>query len=444
MAFSAGCVDRPGSTRLAAALATIVVAALLMAVPAGSAAVGAVALPSTAPASASVPREACTVVGTSGRDVLRGTPGPDVICGRGGKDRLLGRGGDDIVRGGSGADTVIGGGGDDLLIGGYGNDRLLGRDATRSRDRLRCGPGRGDRATADTGDRVYRSCEVIRQNDAPTDVTLAPSEIAENEPAGSVVGTLGAVDPDRLDVHRFALASGTGDRDNETFAVAGTELVTAAVLDFEEAEQLSVRVRATDREGATYERVLVVSVLDVAENGSPLAVDDRFAVDEDSTLELPVSGAGSPAANDTDPDGDSLTVVGVEASRGGTVELVDDQIRFVVDRDLCGTGAAAFGYTVADGRGGSADGVVVVDVGCLPDPPIASDDTAVVSEDAGAVPLGVLGNDRDADGDSLVIESVTQPGDGTVVITGGGSGVTYAPDADYCNDPPGTALDTFT
>ena len=32
----------------------------------------------------------CTVVGTSGNDVLRGTRGRDVICGRGGHDRIDG------------------------------------------------------------------------------------------------------------------------------------------------------------------------------------------------------------------------------------------------------------------------------------------------------------------------------------------------------------------
>ena len=39
---------------------------------------------------------------------------------------------------------------------------------------------------------------------------------------------------------------------------------------------------------------------------------------------------------------------------------------------------------------------------------------------------------------------MTQPANGTVVITGGGTGLTYAPDANYCNDPPGTTPDTFT
>ena len=30
------------------------------------------------------------------------------------------------------------------------------------------------------------------------------------------------------------------------------------------------------------------------------------------------------------------------------------------------------------------------------------------------------------------------------MITGGGTGLTYQPDPNYCNDPPGTAPDTFT
>ena len=46
----------------------------------------------------------------------------------------------------------------------------------------------------------------------------------------------------------------------------------------------------------------------------------------------------------------------------------------------------------------------------------------------------MLANDSDADGDPLVIGSVTQPDGGTVVVTGGGSGLTYEPDPDYCND----------
>jgi large repetitive protein len=39
---------------------------------------------------------------------------------------------------------------------------------------------------------------------------------------------------------------------------------------------------------------------------------------------------------------------------------------------------------------------------------------------------------------------VTQPANGTVAITNAGADLTYTPNPNYCNDPPGTTPDTFT
>ena len=44
----------------------------------------------------------CTIVGTSGDDVLRGTQGDDVICGLGGNDVIAGGPGNDTLAGGPG------------------------------------------------------------------------------------------------------------------------------------------------------------------------------------------------------------------------------------------------------------------------------------------------------------------------------------------------------
>ena len=60
----------------------------------------------------------------------------------------------------------------------------------------------------------------------------------------------------------------------------------------------------------------------------------------------------------------------------------------------------------------------------------------------GTVSVDVLVNETDADAGPRRVISVTQPAHGTVAITGGGTGVSYAPDADYCNSPGGSA-DTF-
>ncbi len=413
----------------------------------------------------------CTIIGTHGRDTLVGTPGDDVICGLGGNDRLIGRGGDDILRGGPGNDLLKGGGGEDGLYGGPGNDRLHGglsadrlvggegrdalgggrgsdvldgRDDPAVREVLRCGPGRTDRALADPLDVVRASCEVVRQNDPPTGVLLEPSSVAENEPAGTLVGRLTAVDPDRRDSHTFSLVPGRGSADNASFEVVGSDLRTAESFDFETQERLS-------DPGAGHRPCRRAGGAAVACHGdgrlrerSACRVDDTVSTDEDVPLDLPISGATSPAANDTDADGDPLTVTDVAAASGGTIELSGATITFTPSRELCGDGAGGFDYTVEDGRTGSDEGHVTVDIVCVDDEPVAVDDAFTVSEDAGATSLAVLDNDSDADGDTLEIGAVTQPDHGTVTITGGGSGLTYAPDADYCNDPPGTSTDAFT
>lgn len=74
----------------------------------------------------------------------------------------------------------------------------------------------------------------------------------------------------------------------------------------------------------------------------------------------------------------------------------------------------------------------------------AVNDTAAMTEDAAPTAIDVLGNDTNSSGGAILIASATSPANGTVVITGGGTGLTYQPSADYCNTPPGTALDSFS
>jgi len=64
--------------------------------------------------------------------------------------------------------------------------------------------------------------------------------------------------------------------------------------------------------------------------------------------------------------------------------------------------------------------------------PDARDDSAETDEDT-AVNINVLANDLDPDGDSLSINSITQPEHGAVTNNGDGT-VTYTPDADYTGE----------
>ena len=108
-------------------------------------------------------------------------------------------------------------------------------------------------------------------NTAPTDIALSTNSVPENLPIGTVVGYLTATDPDPADVIRYTLVAGTGSTDNSLFDVAFVSgetrvgvLKTKAVLRRQDAATRSLRVRATDIEGLTYEKALTVVITGVA------------------------------------------------------------------------------------------------------------------------------------------------------------------------------------
>lgn len=81
-------------------------------------------------------------------------------------------------------------------------------------------------------------------NEAPSGVSLTGNSVAENSAAGTVVGTLNAVDPDG-NALTYSIAGGTGA---SLFEVSGNQLVVkaGAVLDFEGTNSYTVQVQASD------------------------------------------------------------------------------------------------------------------------------------------------------------------------------------------------------
>ena len=133
-------------------------------------------------------------------------------------------------------------------------------------------------------------------------------------------------------------------------------------------------------------------------------------------------------ANDSDLDGDTLSVSATTAPASGSVVInVDDTITYTPNTNF--NGGDNFTYTVIDGQGGSAIATVNVTVNGTNDDPTAVDDGAVTNEDT-AVIIDVLANDSDLDGDTLSVSATTAPTSGTVVINAGLT-VTYTPDADF-------------
>ena len=166
--------------------------------------------------------------------------------------------------------------------------------------------------------------------------------------------------------------------------------------------------------------------VDVIPNTPPEAGDDTASINAGETANIAV------LANDTDADGDPLTITGVTDPSDGTVVVDGDDITYTPDDGFVGTDS--FTYTIDDGRGGTD--TATVDVVVTNTAPDALDDSATV-EPASTGTIAVLANDTDADGDPLTITGVTDPTNGTAIVDG--DNITYTPDAGFSGD-----TDTFT
>jgi hypothetical protein len=168
---------------------------------------------------------------------------------------------------------------------------------------------------------------------------------------------------------------------------------------------------------------VVVEITVTAVNDPPVAVDDEATVGEDSA-----GWVTTVTGNDSDADGDALSVVATTDGAKGTTSIDSrSSVRYVPTPDAFG--ADSYTYTVSDGHGGTDTATVDVTISPAEDPPVAADDGATISEDAGPAAIDVLANDSDVDLDPLSITAVTDGAHGTVAITGGGTGLTYAPAA---------------
>jgi len=124
-----------------------------------------------------------------------------------------------------------------------------------------------------------------------------------------------------------------------------------------------------------------------AESGQNANFDIRYleadvvvgiSTDEDTAMTIDATDILS---NDSDPDGDAITLVNVEADENthGTVGLdANGNVIFTPDADY--NGEASFTYTINDGNGGTDTATVSFNVDALNDAPDAVDDIVVTTE----------------------------------------------------------------
>ncbi|CAA6819128.1 MAG: T1SS secreted agglutinin RTX [uncultured Sulfurovum sp.] len=184
----------------------------------------------------------------------------------------------------------------------------------------------------------------------------------------------------------------------------------------------SFTYKIRDADGDESEATVILDVKSV--NDAPVAVDDTTTTQEDQPVNIPV------VSNDTDVDGDILTVKpgSLTTPANGTVSInPDGTVKYTPDANFNGTDT--FEYTVQDGNGGEDTATVTVTVGSVNDRVIAVDDYETTDEEV-AVDINVSNNDIDDDGDALTVDSFTQPNNGTVTQNTDGT-LKYTPDANF-------------
>jgi len=243
------------------------------------------------------------------------------------------------------------------------------------------------------------------RNEAP----IAQPDTAETDSGAPVVIDVLANDSDpNGDVLELTAVSAAG---NGTTSIVGDRVRYLPNDGFAGTDSFVYTVR--DSVGAEATAEVTVTV----DNRPPVAVADSAEVNVGQSVDIDV------LANDSDPEGDPITLVSVGEPSIGTAAVVGRQVRYTAT--AFGSGTDTFTYEI-EAEGGRATGTVTVRLGAPP--PTAADDSASTVEGR-PVRVEVLANDVAGTGQALTISEVEDAPNGTTRIEG--DAVVYTPDSGF-------------
>ncbi|HEY1026178.1 MAG TPA: tandem-95 repeat protein, partial [Pseudomonas sp.] len=194
-------------------------------------------------------------------------------------------------------------------------------------------------------------------NDAPT---ASPSSISTDEDTavnGSVVGQ--DADGDTL---TYSIVSGDEPKHGTVVMNANGTYTYQPGKDFNGSDSFTVTI--DDGNGGTTTSVVTVTVNPV--NDAPVAANDSASTLEDNSVTIDV------LANDSDVDGDTLSITGASAQHG-SVSVVDGKLVYTPTGNY--SGADTITYNITDGKGGNSSATVQVSIQAVADAPNLSAQT---------------------------------------------------------------------
>ncbi|WP_183909347.1 retention module-containing protein, partial [Simiduia aestuariiviva] len=163
-----------------------------------------------------------------------------------------------------------------------------------------------------------------------------------------------------------AIGGATGN----TYTLTGAQIGSA----------ITVQATYTDDQGFAESPLSTATGAVVAANIAPVANDDTAIITDEDTAVSNIDVLG----NDTDADGDSLTVTAASATNGSVTINPDGTLSYTPNTNY--NGADTISYTISDGRGGTDTATIAVTVNAVSDAAaitVTATDTAVTEDDAG-------------------------------------------------------------
>ncbi|WP_290428436.1 cadherin domain-containing protein [Thermocoleostomius sinensis] len=158
--------------------------------------------------------------------------------------------------------------------------------------RIKTDDGRGGTLTKDL------TITTLNVNEAPTNLTLSNTVVAENAAIGTEIGTLTGTDPEGPSGLTYSLVDNLAD--NGAFRIVNNKLVVNAGLDFETKDTYNIRIAVTDAEGLRFKKDFTIQVTNVNEAPTNLTLS-KTTVNQNvgSNFEVGSFTTTDPDRNDT-------------------------------------------------------------------------------------------------------------------------------------------------
>jgi VCBS repeat-containing protein len=275
--------------------------------------------------------------------------------------------------------------------------------------------------------------QVQPQNDAPTAVN--DSLNVERNTTANVLDILAndLIAPDANETLRVTAIGAGSQGGTITIGNNGANVRYTPKANFTGTETFTYTISDRASGGLISQGTVTVNVTST----NPTAVNDTATATEDATTPIEINVL----ANDLLGDGTALTITAVGTpSQGGSVSITQNGTRINYTPAANKQGTETFTYTVSNGIG-SATGTVTVTITNSNDAPTAVADTVTGFKNS-TTTFDLLANDTSAPDptENLVIDTVTQPANGTVQITENGKKVSFTP----ANNFTGTTTFTYT